>query len=71
MHSDTSATSSFSIKLVLKTKLRGELHRPSYRLLSAKLVSTFADRGCGVVSATDPPAVNSVFLTGAATSPFK
>jgi hypothetical protein len=35
--------------------------------LSAKLVPTFADRGCRVVSPTDPLAVNSVFLTGAAT----
>jgi hypothetical protein len=31
-----------------------ELHRPSDRRLSAKLVSTFADRGCRVVSAMDP-----------------
>jgi hypothetical protein len=31
-----------------------ELHRPSDRCLSAKLVSSFADRGCHVVSATDP-----------------
>jgi hypothetical protein len=31
-----------------------ELYRPSDRRLSAKLVSTFADRGCLVVSATDP-----------------
>jgi hypothetical protein len=30
-----------------------ELYRPSYRRLSAKLVSTFADRGCHVVSVTD------------------
>jgi hypothetical protein len=44
---------------------------PSDRRLSAKLVPTFADRGCRVVSATDPPAVNSVFLTGAATFSFK
>jgi hypothetical protein len=44
-----------------------ELYRPSDRRLSAKLVPTFADRGCRVVSATDPAAVNSVFLTGAAT----
>jgi hypothetical protein len=28
--------------------------RPCDRLLSAKLVSTLADRGCRVVSATDP-----------------
>jgi hypothetical protein len=43
-----------------QTKLRGfystsELYRLSDRLLSAKLVPTFAGRGCRVVSATDPP----------------
>jgi hypothetical protein len=31
-----------------------ELYRPSDRHLSAKLVPTFADRGCHAVSATDP-----------------
>jgi hypothetical protein len=31
-----------------------ELYRPSDRSLSAKLVPTFADRGCHVVRATDP-----------------
>jgi hypothetical protein len=31
-----------------------ELYRPSDLRLSANLVSTFADRGCGVVSVTDP-----------------
>jgi hypothetical protein len=31
-----------------------ELNRPSDRRLSAKLVPTFADRGCRVVSVTDP-----------------
>jgi hypothetical protein len=31
-----------------------KLYRPSERRLSAKLVPTFADRGCRVVSATDP-----------------
>jgi hypothetical protein len=31
-----------------------ELYRPNDRRLSAKLVSTFADRGCHVVSVTDP-----------------
>jgi hypothetical protein len=31
-----------------------ELCRPSDHRLSAKLVPTFADRGCDVVSATDP-----------------
>jgi hypothetical protein len=30
-----------------------ELHRPSDRLLSTKLVPTFADRRCHVVSVTD------------------
>jgi hypothetical protein len=32
-----------------------ELYRPSDRRLSAKLVPTLADRGCRVVSATNPP----------------
>jgi hypothetical protein len=31
-----------------------ELYRPSDRRLLAKLVQIFADRGCHVVSATDP-----------------
>jgi hypothetical protein len=31
-----------------------ELYRPSDRSLAAKLVPTFADRGCHVVSVTDP-----------------
>jgi hypothetical protein len=31
-----------------------ELHRPSDYHLSAKLVPTFADRECRMVSATDP-----------------
>jgi hypothetical protein len=31
-----------------------ELYRPSDRNLLAKLMTTFADRGCHVVSATDP-----------------
>jgi hypothetical protein len=43
-------------------KLHGELHRPTDRRLSAKLVPTFSDRGCHVVSATDPTAVNLGFL---------
>jgi hypothetical protein len=30
-----------------------ELYRPIDRRLSAKLLSTFADRGCNVVSVTD------------------
>jgi hypothetical protein len=32
----------------------GELYRPSDRRMSAKFVPTFADRGCHVVSVTDP-----------------
>jgi hypothetical protein len=35
-------------------KQASELYRPSDRRLSAKLVPTLADRGCHVVSATDP-----------------
>jgi hypothetical protein len=31
-----------------------KLYQPSDRHLSAKLVPIFADRGCSVVSATDP-----------------
>jgi CBS-domain-containing membrane protein len=31
-----------------------ELYRPSYCRLSAKLLPTLADRGCHVVSVTDP-----------------
>jgi hypothetical protein len=51
----------YRIKLFInkKTKLRGfspqsELYRPSDRRLSAKLVLTLADRGCQVISATNP-----------------
>jgi hypothetical protein len=46
-------------KTVTKTKLRGfgpranDTDRPSDRRLLAKLVPTFADRGCLVVSAKD------------------
>jgi hypothetical protein len=36
--------------------------------LLGEVVPTFADRGCCVVSATDPPVVFSVFLTGATTT---
>jgi hypothetical protein len=35
-------------------KSSSELYRPSDRRLSAQLVPTFADRGCHVVSVTDP-----------------
>jgi hypothetical protein len=39
-----------------------ELYRPSDRRLSAKLVPNLADRGCRVVGATNPTAVNFSFL---------
>jgi hypothetical protein len=39
-----------------------ELYRPSDRRLSAKLVPTFADRGCRVVSATYPHGSILIFL---------
>jgi hypothetical protein len=48
-----------------------EIYRPSYRRLSAKLVPTFTDRGCHVVSVTDPEAVFSVLQTAAAAFSFK
>jgi hypothetical protein len=48
-----------------------ERTRPSDRRLSAKLVPTFVDRGCRVVSATDPTAVFSAFYTGTATIFFQ
>jgi hypothetical protein len=40
---------------------------PSDRRLSAKLVPTFVDRVCHLVSVTDPHCRILVFLTGAAT----
>jgi hypothetical protein len=39
-----------------------ELYRPSDRRLSAKLVQTFADSGCHVVSAMNPYSCNLDFL---------
>jgi hypothetical protein len=39
-----------------------ELYRPSDRRLSAKLVTNFADRGCHVVSVTEPYGRNLGFL---------
>jgi hypothetical protein len=41
-----------------------ELYRPSDRRLSAKLVTTFADRECHVVSVTDPYGRILEFLDG-------
>jgi hypothetical protein len=39
-----------------------ELYRPNGRRLSVKLVPSFADRGCHVVSVTDPYGRNLGFL---------
>jgi hypothetical protein len=45
----------YDISFVFFTiKFRGLSPRPSDRCLSAKLMQTFADRGCHVVSVTDP-----------------
>jgi hypothetical protein len=67
-----SVNSTFYSNVLTKTfSSASELYQPSDRRLSAKLVPTFADRGCRVVSATEPPAINSVFLTGAAIFSFK
>jgi hypothetical protein len=35
-------------------EFENELYRPSYHLLLAKLVPTFVNRGCHMVSVTDP-----------------
>jgi hypothetical protein len=62
LHSVTDRICSFlhwEVENKQTNKLRGfspqsELHRPSDRRLSAKLVHTLADKGCRVVSATNP-----------------
>jgi hypothetical protein len=41
-------------KKTLWPESASELYRPSDRRLSARLMPTFADRGCHVVSVTDP-----------------
>jgi hypothetical protein len=51
------ACSNFSFIKYKKTpwsESASEVYRPSGRSLSAKLVPTFADRGCHVISVTDP-----------------
>jgi hypothetical protein len=55
-----------TIRITAKTRLKipwpesaSELYRPSDRRLSAKLVPTFADRGCHVVSVTNPYGLNN------------
>jgi hypothetical protein len=56
------------IKQILWFHFASELHRPSDRRLSAKLVPTFADRGVSLSQRGESPAVViSVFLTEAAT----
>jgi hypothetical protein len=40
--------------LIMRAEKKNEIYRPSDRHLSAKLMPTFADRGCRVVRATDP-----------------
>jgi hypothetical protein len=48
--------------LSIALETASELYRPSDRFLSANLVPTFADRGCGVISVTDPYGRILVFL---------
>jgi hypothetical protein len=50
----TQSTQKQTNKQTLWPESASELYRPRYHLLSAKLVPTFADRGCHVVSVTDP-----------------
>jgi CBS-domain-containing membrane protein len=57
IHSQTVLTTNFSVsdkKITPWPESESELYRPSDRRLSAKLVSTFADKGCHVVSVMDP-----------------
>jgi hypothetical protein len=49
-------------KQTLWSQSASELYRPSDRRLSPKLVPTFADRGCHVVSVTDPYGCSLGFL---------
>jgi hypothetical protein len=53
---DRAADQRFSVSLTNELiKIRDNLlYKPSDRRFSAKLVPTFADRGCRVVNATDP-----------------
>jgi hypothetical protein len=48
--------SNYETEITIKKRpeSESELYRPSDRRLSAKLVLTFVDRGCHVVSVTDP-----------------
>jgi hypothetical protein len=42
------------LKLTLLPEFARELYRQNDRCLSAKLLPTFADKGCHLVSVTDP-----------------
>jgi hypothetical protein len=53
---------SYKTTKTLWPESESELYRPSDRSLLAKLVPTFADRGCHVVSMTDPYGRNLGFL---------
>jgi hypothetical protein len=44
----------YRLKQTPRPQSASELYRPSDRSLSAKLVPTFADRGCHVLSTKDP-----------------
>jgi hypothetical protein len=48
--------------MTIQNASQSEPYRPSDRGLSEKLVVTLADRGCHVISATTPPAINFGFL---------
>jgi hypothetical protein len=58
LHSRGLAAFTFSLVLILKkppwSEPARDLHPLSDRRLSAKCLPTFADRGCHVVSVTDP-----------------
>jgi hypothetical protein len=72
MSSITSSSENYSLELystATKTKRKtpwlesaSELYRPSDQRLLAKLVTTFADGGCHMVSVTDPYGLILAFL---------
>jgi hypothetical protein len=49
-----SSTAHSDLQLTPWPEFASELYRPSDSRLSTKLVQTFGDRGCHVVSVTDP-----------------
>jgi hypothetical protein len=50
------------MKQTLWLESLSELYRPSNNSMSEKLVPTFEDRGCSMVSATDPHGRNLGFI---------